>query len=283
MAYIERGYTVTELRQRWQQEAHRLSPDAIVARFGRPPYRWLGETTATTPHNDTPIYAQQARPLLRDQQGRQYTPIGADDPMAADIRLPISITRRQRDPNSRVPTNELQAFPRVGETVELEPLANRRSHSSAASAANDNDNENIPPSHDSTSSASSRRWTMRVRGLENVRTATARVLFHQRLPTRYEIETPAMAAQRDHMLLRRLQRSDTASSINSGGGGTPLGPSIDSPTAEGRALRRFLAIDVNHQHGESATPAVASSSLTMAPSSMRTPMRKRSAAQALGV
>jgi hypothetical protein len=209
MAYLSRGYTPSELRARWQNEAVKLGADQLLALFGQPPYYFLGETPISAPTNDTPTYAQQKRPLLVDEQGRQYTPVGSDDPTTAHIRLSTGITRQQRSVQSRVPTNQLQAFPRIGETLHLRP---------SGSSVGD----------------SAKQWTVRVKGLENVRTASASVLFHQALPDRNEIETTAVAARRDRALQQRLESTATAAATSG-----------DTALAEGRALRRFLAMDVS--------------------------------------
>jgi hypothetical protein len=115
MAYRKLGFSQTELADRWEQESDSLDTEQLEARYGRPPYDFLGESRAPF----LPSYSNLKAPLYVDLQGRLYYQLENEESSTRmAVKLPIRVQREEAKANS-ASYGEFVDFPSEGEKVSL--------------------------------------------------------------------------------------------------------------------------------------------------------------------
>lgn len=129
MAYLRLGYDRAALREIYEREAPSLGDRELVAKFGPPPYRFLVEDDAVAL-----TYNELRSALYRDQEGRQYQPVGPSAPRSAHVRLSKAVLVRQR--RELAETGHTQGdrvldFPRADDVLRLTVIGSRKKTESA--------------------------------------------------------------------------------------------------------------------------------------------------------
>lgn len=101
MAQYREAVSIAERRERYLRDAAELDADELEARYGRGarPIR--------------PVCNTLLAPLYTDEEGREYTPDTPGDCAVWWVRIPPSITRRQRAAGA-----ELTQFPLPGDKLQ---------------------------------------------------------------------------------------------------------------------------------------------------------------------
>jgi len=148
MAYYHEGLTDKQLAERFHTEAPDLNDVQLAARFGTPrhpsrdhelaPYSFL-EPDPFSP-DALRTYNQLPAPDWIDQHGREYTRFDNQNRQLFYIRLPKSITIKQRREGVSALTQ--LDFPRPGEEIDL-TRTNRKQSSNKRSRISEKEEETI--------------------------------------------------------------------------------------------------------------------------------------------
>lgn len=127
MAYLRLGLSREQLAERFRREAVELDEPQLVARFGANPERFLLDEATSDPTRSLFGYNELRASLFVDERGREYARESEAHPEWAYVKLPKSITLRQRQAaRDAFSYDDRLDFPQPGERLRLSVIGARR-------------------------------------------------------------------------------------------------------------------------------------------------------------